>query len=88
MNTLNDMQKQFLRETVTKLGGAMKKIEFTKALSHDEADAIRRELDDVQGNLASFADLHPELEQIELFRKTADLSQKAVEMLTGGAHLE
>lgn len=88
MNTLNDMQKQFLRETVTKLDGAIGKIQFTRAMTHDEADAIRRELDDVQGNLASFADLHPELKQIELFKKTADLSQQAVEMLTGGAHLE
>ncbi|WP_426994029.1 hypothetical protein [Methylomonas sp. CM2] len=88
MNTLNDMQKQYLRETATKLSGAIGKIKFTKAMSHDETAAIRKELDAVQGELASFADINPEVKQIELFKKTADLSEAALEMLVGGGHLE
>lgn len=88
MNTLNDMQQQYLRETVTKLSGAIGKIKFTKAMSRDEADAIRKELDAVQGELALFADVNPEVKQIEAFKQTADLSQATLKMLVGGGHLE
>lgn len=84
MNHLNATQKQYLSETVQKLSGAMEKIKFTREMSHDEADAIRRELDDVQGSLFIFGDIHPEIQQIELFKQAADLSAKALNMLTGG----
>jgi len=83
MNHLNATQKQYLSETVQKLSGAMEKIKFTRAMSRDEADSIRRELDDVQGSLFTFGDLHPEIKQIELFKQAADLTEEALNVLTG-----
>jgi hypothetical protein len=83
MNTLSDIQKQYLSEIGHKLSGAMKKINFTRDMSHEEAEVIRRELDDVQGSLAVFGDLHPEIKQLELFKATANLSGEALSVLTG-----
>ncbi|OAI19864.1 hypothetical protein A1507_05790 [Methylomonas koyamae] len=82
MNHLNDTQKQYLSETVQKLSACMKNIKFTRKMSRDEADAIRRDLDDVKGSLFMFGDLHPEVEQIELFKQTADLTEYALRALT------
>ncbi|MBD9356956.1 hypothetical protein [Methylomonas albis] len=83
MNHLNDTQKQYLSETVQKLSGAMKKIKFTQKMSSEEAEAIRKELNSVQGTLAVFSDINPDIQQIELFKETADLSQEALRVLTG-----
>lgn len=83
MNTINEAQKQYLSETVKKLSGAMKKIKFTREMSRDEADAIRKDLDDVQGSLSVFADINPDVKQIELFKQAADLSEEALKVLTG-----
>ncbi|MDT4328728.1 hypothetical protein ACQE3D_09695 [Methylomonas sp. MS20] len=87
MNHLNATQRQYLSEIVEKLSGAMKKIKFTREMSRDEADAIRKELGYVQGELEVFADINPEVKQIELFKKTADFSQNMLETLIGGGHL-
>jgi hypothetical protein len=82
MNTLNEIQKQYLSEIGQKLSGAMKKINLTRDMSHQEADAIRKELDSVQGALAVFSDINPETKQMELFKATADLSEKVLNVLT------
>ncbi|ATG89461.1 hypothetical protein [Methylomonas koyamae] len=83
MNHLSTTQKQYLNETVQKLSAAMKKINFTREMSPDEADAILKELDDVKGELFMFGDLHPEVQQIELFKQAADLTEYAVNALSG-----
>lgn len=81
MSDLNQHQKQFLTDTMKKLGSAMDKIEFNRAMSADEESTIRKVLAELKGDLFMFGDINPDIKHLELFKQSVELVEKVLNTL-------
>jgi hypothetical protein len=82
MSQANVDQNQLLREIIKKLGRAMDKINFNREIPADEANKIRKEINEVQSSLFIMSDINPDIKNIELFKKSADFVETALNILT------
>lgn len=78
MNDINQHHKHLLNKTVLKLTAAMGKFKFDGNMSHEEADALRKEIDQVKGELFSLSDINPDIKHIELFKEATDLLERVL----------